>query len=464
MSKLYIPTTNAGLAHDADIFDLQVTIPYTITCSGDGYIKLWKNKLLEGQLPQDFCYKQFVSKMGVHHLSYLHTIEPNTTLETFIISCVSFDGKLHLYQFDLKTLVFKNLGKDCAPIFGQLSFWSVNLVEQNGIYDASNANNNISHKLLATTVNGEIYSWDLKIKSPEQNGTETALTALDQVITIQNHIDVSDAVTTEIEENSDTKGTISTGTIFNNSMSGNFPLCLSHNISNEMVAVGYNNGILLLLELNTLKPVFQLQISSYPIRSLSFAPQPVLLEGHNNTDISGNYGRKDKSKNDTLLAVSHDMGSYGRLSLVSTKYGEHICDLSIPSHSSTALGTNNNSSGSANIVAFAHESWCLSCCFNETGKYLVSGGLDGKLRVWDVDKRERVSTLHCSNLDIEDDNKIMKVEKETGKNLSGSVALGVLSVKFINKDVRNNTSNEGLCCVCIDRGIRWYREAGSGTI
>ena len=68
-----------------------------------------------------------------------------------------------------------------------------------------------------------------------------------------------------------------------------------------------------------------------------------------------------------------------------------------------------------------------------------------------METRERVATINVSLSDFGD------VE---GSEMDNSVVSGV---KFIRKGVRGGIggdTNEGLCAISFDRGIRWYREAG----
>ena len=86
-------------------------------------------------------------------------------------------------------------------------------------------------------------------------------------------------------------------------------------------------------------------------------------------------------------------------------------------------------------------------------------GYDGKIRVWDVKQKERVSTLNISAGDIEIEDDIV-AQDENGDSLKTPPVMGVT---FINKGVRSGVgsdTNEGLACVCLDRSVRWFREAG----
>ena len=89
--------------------------------------------------------------------------------------------------------------------------------------------------------------------------------------------------------------------------------------------------------------------------------------------------------------------------------------------------------------------------FDEEGKHLASCGFDKCIRVWNLETSEREATISISISDLDD---------TTHNDQDESVASGVA---FIKKGVRGGSggdSNEGLCVVSFDRGIRWYREAG----
>jgi len=62
--------------------------------------------------------------------------------------------------------------------------------------------------------------------------------------------------------------------------------------------------------------------------------------------------------------------------------------------------------------------------------------------------------------DIEKNQDILDKDPVTLESLSTP---GILDVKYIHKNVRGGlggAKNEGLVVVALDRGIRWFREAG----
>ncbi|KAL6950197.1 hypothetical protein ACO0QE_000873 [Hanseniaspora vineae] len=416
MSKLFIPTVNVGLAHEADIYCLELSQPFTITAGGDGMLKLWENKILEDQLPEEHVYTLNVNQVGIHHVHYLHYIEPVDQREIFLIACVGFNGSLHLYEFDLTTKEFYNLsdsvktsgvkdeaGNELGIDFNE-SFWSVKFVPKDLINEIE------THKLVLATVEGSLISYDFEYLSSEQGSSK------DEV--------------SHSEFSFKNKQKINTLTKINKS--NGFPLALDCNNGRKIITMGFSNGEVLIVEMQTLRTLFNISLSPYPVRNLKV------------------------SHDGKLLSIAHDMGSYGRMSLVDTDYGEHLGDYTVATHSATAAGaaTTNES-----LIGFAHNKWVLQNDFNESDEFCISGGLDGKLRVWNTIKRERVSTLNMSNLDIEDETKIL-AHDEHNNNLDNP---GILGCKYIPKNYRGgmgSDSNEGLVVVCLDRSVRWYREAG----
>lgn len=208
---------------------------------------------------------------------------------------------------------------------------------------------------------------------------------------------------------------------------GAFPNSIDISYSTEAkVAIGHPNGDVLLYDLDTLKPY-------YTFRSTDL--QQTASSG------SSSIARVVKfSPGGSLLAVARDNQSSGSITLYDVKYGEDVGSLTTPSHSSKTT-----------IGGFAHEGWVMGLCFDETGDLLASSGFDKCVRIWNLDTREREATINISVSDL---------ENAAGEDLDTSVASGV---RFIKKGIRGGSggdTNEGLCVVSFDRGIRWYREAG----
>ncbi|KAL8744919.1 MAG: hypothetical protein Q9190_002900 [Brigantiaea leucoxantha] len=99
--------------------------------------------------------------------------------------------------------------------------------------------------------------------------------------------------------------------------------------------------------------------------------------------------------------------------------------------------------GDANIIALydvssgeqianfsGHQAWIFSLDWNTTGEYLLSGGFDGKAKVWSIDQRSCVAT-----------------HSETEK--------AIWSVKWLPKVGKN----EGFATAGANKSISFYREA-----
>ncbi|KAG0679622.1 superkiller [Kluyveromyces marxianus] len=400
MSKLFIPTTNCGKAHKTDIYGMTITNPYTISCSGDGYLKLWSNKLADDQLAKDHVLSEFVTPVGLHHVSAFESIEPNGET-VVIVSTASFDGKIHFYEFDIKEKILSRISL-IQPEEEKHSYWACK-------WHTSN-DPKVPHKFIATTVQGTTKVWDFHVFQDPTVNTETG--------------DVDNSVPLKYEPHFEFKGQI-------NSQITRFATAVDVS-SENMIATGFSDGTVVVSQLSTLRPVFNFEgfglkgidESSSTIRDVKFSP------------------------GGSLLAVAHDSGSYGCVSLYETKFGERIGDFTVPTHGNQTT-----------LASYAHNGWVFSISFNTSGEYLASAGYDGKIRIWDTKTRERVSTLNINATDIEIEEDIV-LEDEHGDSLEVPPVLGV---SFIKEGVRSgmgSSTNEGICCVCSDRSIRWFREAG----
>lgn len=396
MSKLFIPTTNCGKAHETDIYGVAICNSYTVSCSGDGYLKLWSNKLREDELPKDNVISEFVTPIGLHHVAVFHSVESNGSL-VILVATVAFNGKIYFFEVDAENRKLKPislLGNDES----KYSYWACKFFKSD--------DKSVEHRFLATTVQGTTKVWKLNLfnmtNSPE-DGTESVVKEYSPSLMLQGDIEaqVSNAMCVDIS-------------------------------TNGLLATGFSDGSVVVSQLSTLRPIYNfegfglkgVEESSSTVRCVSFSPAG------------------------TLLAVANDSGSFGCVSLYETEFGERVGNFTVPSHS------NQNS-----IAAYAHSGWVFDLSFNSTGEFLASCGYDAKVRIWDVKTRERLSTLNicASDIEIEED---ITSEDEYGDSLKYPPVLGVT---FIDKGIRSGLgtdSNEGLCCVCSDRSIRWFREAG----
>lgn len=410
-SKLFIPTTNCGKAHTADIFGVSISNPYTVTCSGDGTIKLWKNKLLEGDLPKNNVISKFVSKTGVHHVDVFHSVERGG-VEICIVACVSFSGNIQFYSVNTTNGELTELDL-MGPEDKRKSFWCVKWYRS--------SDHLLSHRLIATEVTGSTRVWKFHPFAQEIDETrvdkredysieEEKLQQQNEELEFQPHLTLQGEILSS-EPNFATSVDVS---------------------SNGLIATGFSDGSVVVAQLRTLRPIYNfegfgiqgIEENSSTVRDVKFSP------------LGG------------LLAVANDSGSYGCVTLYETEYGERVGNLTVPTHSAqTSVGS------------FAHDGWVFSLSFNSTGEFLASCGYDSKVRVWDVKLKERVSTLNISAGDIEIEEDIL-LKDEQGNSLKNPP---VMAVTFINKGVRGgmgSDTNEGLCCVCLDRSVRWFREAG----
>lgn len=403
MSKNFIPTVHVGNSHETDIYSVQLSKPFTITASGDGYIKLWENNLAEGDIPEDHVYTKFVSNKGVHHLSFLNFIDPTNRNEYFFISCVTFAGELKFYKFDLSSKEFisnddKNfINFQDTTFLKNNQFWIVKFLNKN-------VNNKVTNdKLLLTTIDSKIISIDL-IFNPELETFETS----------------------EIYDLQVTEKTIGNSSSLN---SVPFITCLdATNIGNNLITIGFNTGNVLILNLFSLRTNFNISLVSKPIRCVKIS----------------NKGK--------LLAVAHDMSIYGCVSLYDIETGDYIGDYTNNMHSTA--------SNTESLIGYAHAKSCMSLDFNSDDEYLLSSGLDGKFIVWETITREKAASNKLSCNDIENSDKIVSVDEVTLENLSTP---GILDCKYISKNIRGGLGggkNEGIVVVSLDRGVRWYREAG----
>ncbi|KAG0658341.1 superkiller [Monosporozyma unispora] len=405
MSKVYIPTTNIGKAHDADIYSVCVTTPYTITCSGDGTIKLWSNNPTTTTINEDGTINssriepdlvKFVDRSGLHHVDAFYSIVNNEIGSLLIIATISFSGNVYFYKLNQETNELEEINNLLTVNELKRSYWSGKFIKSDDLV--------ISHRFIACDMKGDTYVWKLQIQNEETLQLDLSL--------------------------------ISQGSI--PSTTPVVAICIDVSSSRGLIATGFANGTVIVSQLATLRPLYTFEgygiqgvdsNSSNSVRTLQFSP------------------------GGTLLAVGNDSGSFGCVTLYETEFGERIGTLTVP------LGVENKKSNGS-VGTFAHNGWVFNLCFNPSGEFLATCGYDAKIRVWDVKSKERVSTLNISanDIEIEDD---ITLEDEQGDSM---VKPPVLDIKYYGKGIRfgsmENESNEGICCVCMDRSIRYFREAG----
>lgn len=414
MSKVYIPTANIGKAHDADIYSVCITTPYTITCSGDGSIKLWSNNPTTTKINEDGTISstkiepdlvKFVDKSGLHHVDAFYSVESNEIGSLLIVAAVSFSGNLYFYKLNNDSHELELLDglfvDDHDRHLTKKSYWKGKFIKSDDLV--------ISHRFIACDIKGDTYVWKLQIQDEETS-------KLDLKLSLQGCI-------------ASTQPVVAT--------------CLDACVSRGLIATGFANGTVIVSQLATLRPLYTFEgygiqgvesNSSNSVRTLQFSP------------------------GGTLLAVGNDSGSFGCVTLYETEFGERIGMLTVPLGAESGTGTGKSGS----VGTFAHNGWVFSLCFNPSGEYLVTCGYDAKCRVWDIKTKERVATLNISANDVELEDDIL-LQDEQGDSM---VKPAVFDVCYYAKGVRSSTgsmendSNEGLCCVCMDRSIRYFREAG----
>ncbi len=205
-----------------------------------------------------------------------------------------------------------------------------------------------------------------------------------------------------------------------------FATCVAVSPSGRLLATGHHNGNVYVSDIDNGKSLYT-------------------FYGHSGTgdDNSKTVRCVRFEPSGKIIAISRDMGTKGTISLYDVKYGELIGLLSIPTHSAGKV---------TGIGGIAHTGWIFNLDFNSTGEFLVSGGYDGKARIWNTTSKEREATISISPNDLEDE------DQEDDEDTKA-----ILDVKFIPKGYRNKSvgdKNEGVVIVGLDKGIRWYREAG----
>ena len=307
---------------------MAISNPFTATVSGDGNLKLWKNRLLEGDIPKDHVITKFVHKTGVHHVDLFHSMERGG-IEVCLVACTSFSGQLFLYSVDPKSEALEEL--DLLSKNEKLrSYWCIKFLKSDNL--------NVPHKLVATDVKGSTFVWNLNVFKAASEDTEAdSQPEKDLHLTLVGEIPASDP---------------------------KFATCVDIS-AKGVIATGFQDGSVVVSQLETLRPIYNFEgfgikgteESSGTVRDVKFSPMG------------------------ELLAVANDSGPYGCVTLYETEYGERIGNLTVPTHSTQT-----------SIANFTHDGWVFNVSFNSTGEYLATCGYDGKIRVWDVKQKERVST------------------------------------------------------------------------
>ncbi|KAF5658902.1 meiotic recombination rec14 [Fusarium heterosporum] len=164
--------------------------------------------------------------------------------------------------------------------------------------------------------------------------------------------------------------------------SGSFGMSVDLSRDGKYTASGHQNGSVYIFNNDTGRVLYSLSGLAKPVRSVAFSP--------------GN----------TRLAAAGDAGI---IALYDMKHGEHVGNLT------------------------GHSSWITSLDWSDTGEYLLSGSMDGKVKVWSIERTACVAT-----------------HSETDKAL--------WSVKWLPKTVRS----EMFCTAGANKSLSFYREATGG--
>ncbi|KAH7015406.1 WD40-repeat-containing domain protein [Ilyonectria destructans] len=161
--------------------------------------------------------------------------------------------------------------------------------------------------------------------------------------------------------------------------SGSFGMCVDLSRDGKYTASGHQNGAVYIFNNDTGRVLYSLSGLAKPVRTVSFSP--------------GN----------TRLAAAGDAGI---IALYDMKHGEHIGNLT------------------------GHSSWITAVDWSDTGEFLLSGSMDGKVKVWSIERNACVAT-----------------HSETDKAL--------WTVKWLPKTVRS----EMFVTAGANRSLSFYREA-----
>ncbi|KAF7543050.1 hypothetical protein G7Z17_g11060 [Cylindrodendrum hubeiense] len=123
--------------------------------------------------------------------------------------------------------------------------------------------------------------------------------------------------------------------------SGSFGMCVDLSRDGKYTASGHQNGAVYIFNNDTGRVLYSLSGLAKPVRAVAFSP--------------GN----------TRLAAAGDAGI---IALYDMKHGEHIGNLT------------------------GHSSWITAVDWSDTGEFLLSGSMDGKVKVWSIERNACVAT------------------------------------------------------------------------
>ncbi|PHH53444.1 Meiotic recombination protein rec14 [Ceratocystis fimbriata CBS 114723] len=120
-----------------------------------------------------------------------------------------------------------------------------------------------------------------------------------------------------------------------------FGTCVAISGDDRLVATGHQNGSAYVFSTETGRLMYSLSSLARPLRAISFSP------------------------GGSLLATAGDANI---IAIYDVKHGEHIGNLK------------------------GHAAWITSLDWNDSGEYLASAALDGRVKVWSIDRLECVAT------------------------------------------------------------------------
>ncbi|KAL2195953.1 WD40-repeat-containing domain protein [Corynascus similis CBS 632.67] len=172
--------------------------------------------------------------------------------------------------------------------------------------------------------------------------------------------------------------------------SGSFAMALDLSRDGRLTASGHESGAVYVFNNDAGRMVYSLSGLAKPVRAVAFSP------GCKRLAAAGNAG---------VIAI-YDM-----------EHGEHVGNLTTPS---------------------SRPAWITSLDWNDTGEYLLSGALDGKVKVWDVARGVCVATHSETDSALWSVRWLPKSERALGPGMGKS---------------------ELFCAAGASRSITFYREA-----
>lgn len=180
--------------------------------------------------------------------------------------------------------------------------------------------------------------------------------------------------------------------------SGSFGMCVDLSRDGKYTASGHQNGSVYIFNNDTGRILFSLSGTS----SMSYYTfYQLILSG-----LAKPVRTVAFSPGNTRLAAAGDAGI---IAIYDMKHGEHVANLT------------------------GHSSWITTVDWSDSGEYLLSGSMDGKVKVWSIERNACVAT-----------------HSETDKAL--------WTAKWLPKTGKS----EMFCTAGANRSLTFYREATGG--